>query len=54
MVFLQKSAPNGAFFVASGQVDVMIDLRGTERRRAAMIFAERLRATNKMPAELET
>ncbi len=111
-VFVQGSAPDGAFFVASGRVDVMIDLPGTERKRkvqsltsgaifgemalidrnprsasiiavepttcyymsfdnferlklehsdialtllsgVAKIFAERLRATNKMLAEME-
>lgn len=31
--FLQGSDPDGAFFVASGQVNVMIDLPGTERKR---------------------
>jgi len=112
VVFLQGSAPDGAYFVASGRVDVMIDLPGTDRKRkvqslasgsvfgemalidphprsasliavestkcyymssgtferlkleqadiafalltaAAMIFAERLRATNMMLAEME-
>jgi len=112
VVFLQGSAPDGAFFVASGRVEVMIDLPGTERKRkvqsltsgsvfgemalidphprsasiiavqptrcyymssasferlkheqsdiafallaaAAMIFSERLRATNTMLAEME-
>ena len=112
VLILQGSAPDGAFFVASGRVDVMIDLPGTERKRkvqsltsgsifgemalidpnprsasiiaveptvcyymssmnferlkteqsdiafallssVAMIFAERLRATNKMLAEME-
>jgi SulP family sulfate permease len=112
VVFHQGSAPDGAYFVASGRVDVIIDLPGTERKRrvqslsagsifgemalidpqprsasivasapavcyhlgaegfdllkreqpdiafallnaAALIFAERLRATNRMLAELE-
>jgi SulP family sulfate permease len=112
VIFLQGSAPDGAFFVASGRVEVMINLPGTERKRkvqsltsgsifgemalidpnprsasivaveptvcyymssanfgrlkreqsdvafalltaAATIFAERLRATNMMVAELE-
>lgn len=112
VVFSQGSASDGAFFVASGRVEVMIDLPGTERKRkvqsltsgsvfgemalidpnprsasiiaveptmcyymsstsfdrlkleqsdiafalltaAAMIFAERLRATNMMLAEME-
>ena len=112
VVFLQGSVPDGAFFVASGRVEVMINLPGTERKRkvqsltsgsvfgemalidpnprsasiiaaeptmcyymssgnferlkldqsdiafallsaVAMIFAERLRATNMMLAEME-
>ncbi len=112
VVVMQGSSPDGAYFVASGRVDVMIDLPGTERKRkvqslasgsvfgemalidpnprsatiiaveptmcycmssqtferlkteqpdivfallaaATMIFAERLRATNKMLAEME-
>jgi SulP family sulfate permease len=32
-VFLQGSAPDGAFFVASGRVEIMINLPGTERKR---------------------
>ena len=32
-VFLQDSAPDGAFFVVSGQVEVVLDVPGTERKR---------------------